>query len=128
MATAAAAAAATIDSREVEAKDAEAVPTPIKDTRKHTNRTRKDAASKTGGIQDTWILTRFEKTTIVGRRMEQLQRGAEPLVPVPESKRLDVRSIAVMELEAQVLPFIVERSMPDGSVQARPLSNILFPK
>ena len=71
----------------------------------------------TGGInkhkQSRPILTRYERASIVGMRMEQLQRGAEPFVTVDE-KDTGVRDIAIRELEERKLPFLVARKLPDG--------------
>jgi len=59
------------------------------------------------------VLTKYEKTTILGTRMEQLQRNAEPYVPV--KLPFDPREIALEEIRQKKLPFKVCRTLPDGS-------------
>lgn len=59
------------------------------------------------------ILTKFERTKILGTRAKQLNQGAEPLIPVSDSI-VDGYSIAEMELKKQVIPFIVVRPIPGG--------------
>lgn len=63
------------------------------------------------------VLSKYEKTTVIGTRMEQLQRGAEPFVPVDSSKPFDAREVALQELKTNKLPFMISRTMPDGSTE-----------
>lgn len=57
-------------------------------------------------------LTRYEKASVIGMRMEQLQRGANPMVDV--SGMESVREIALAELAQGRLPFVVTRRLPNG--------------
>lgn len=59
------------------------------------------------------VLTRYEKTKIIGMRLEQLARGAPPNVSVPKDVN-DLRSIVLQELEQRKLPFLIGRSLPNG--------------
>ena len=61
------------------------------------------------------IMTKFEKTSIIGTRMEQLQRGSEPYIPIDPAKPFNPRDIAVEELKQKKLPFLINRTLPDGS-------------
>jgi DNA-directed RNA polymerases I, II, and III subunit RPABC2 len=74
-------------------------------------------------------LTRYERTKILGMRMEQLARGAPPLIDLPPPAQLSavavsasgeggpapvVRWIAEQELQQRRLPFVVQRKLPNG--------------
>lgn len=62
------------------------------------------------------ILTKYEKTRILGQRSKQLNQGANPFVPVSENI-LDTYIIAEMELKEKRLPFIIRRPIPNGSCE-----------
>ena len=62
------------------------------------------------------ILSKFEKTKIIGIRSKQLLEGLEPLVNI-DSKIIDTHLIAEKELEAKVLPFIIKRALPNGKIE-----------
>ena len=70
-------------------------------------------------------LTQFEKTKILGFRVNQLSRGARAYIAVPEHVT-DLKEIARMELEARRLPVIVKRPMPDGTFEKWRLSDLLI--
>jgi DNA-directed RNA polymerase I, II, and III subunit RPABC2 len=65
----------------------------------------------------TPIMTKYEKTRILGQRCRQLENGAIPLVDLKdyEDELLDDLFIAKMELEQRKLPFIIRRPLPNGS-------------
>ena len=63
------------------------------------------------------IMTKFEKTSIIGTRMEQLQRGAEPYIRVDVSKPFNPRDIAIEELKQKKLPFLINRTLPNGNTE-----------
>lgn len=56
------------------------------------------------------ILTKYERTLIIGQRAEQLANGADALIEVPDGV-YDVREIARLELEKKACPFIIEREI-----------------
>jgi DNA-directed RNA polymerase subunit K/omega len=60
------------------------------------------------------IMTKFEKTSIIGKRAEQLRRGDKPYYDTSKEK-FDPLSIAEKELELKLIPFIIKRKLPDGS-------------
>lgn len=62
----------------------------------------------------TPILTKYERTKILGIRISQLNRGARPLIKIQNTMIIDNNIIAEKELEEKVLPFIVTRPLPDG--------------
>ncbi|MFQ6085138.1 MAG: DNA-directed RNA polymerase subunit K [Candidatus Bathyarchaeia archaeon] len=72
-------------------------------------------------------LTRFEKTRIVGARSLQLTMGAPILIKVRKGK-LSPIDIALEELEANLLPMTIRRTLPDGSYQDIPLKWLLEEK
>ena len=59
------------------------------------------------------ILTKYEKTRILGIRAKQINNGAKPYIKT-ENNVIDGYLIAVKELENKKLPFIVRRPMPNG--------------
>lgn len=58
------------------------------------------------------ILTKYERTRILGQRAAQLNSGAQPLVPVPTGV-MQGHVIADLELNAKKLPFIIRRPLPN---------------
>jgi len=73
---------------------------------------------KTGEIIDLLhrtipILTKYEKTRILGVRTRQLNDGAVPYVKV-EKSIIDGYIIALRELDEKKIPFIVRRPLPNG--------------
>lgn len=63
------------------------------------------------------VLTKYEKTRIIGMRAKQLNSGMPPMLPkedIPETI-VDGYNIAKMELDAKVIPFIIRRPLPDGT-------------
>jgi len=62
------------------------------------------------------ILTKYEKTKILGIRVKQLNSGAEPYITVNE-KIIDNYLIAQMELEQKKIPFIIQRPLPNNSFE-----------
>jgi len=73
----------------------------------------------TGAIADPLhktlpFMTKYEKTRLLGIRSKQINDGASPFVEVPTGV-IDGYTIAMMELEQKVLPFIIRRPMPSGA-------------
>jgi len=66
-------------------------------------------------------LTRFEKARVVGARALQISMGAPVLLDLEGVERSPI-NIAILELEAGILPISIRRSLPDGSSQNIPLS------
>ena len=62
------------------------------------------------------ILTKFEKTKIIGIRTKQLNNGAKPYISVDE-KIIDNYIIASMELNEKKLPFIISRPIPNNNFE-----------
>ena len=60
------------------------------------------------------FVTKYECARILGERAKQLNSGDDSYVEVPENI-IDGYTIACMEYEKKVIPFIIRRPMPDGS-------------
>ena len=54
------------------------------------------------------ILSKYEKTKVLGIRAEQIRHGAKPLISVPKHIT-DELDIAEEELKQRKTPFIIER-------------------
>ena len=65
-------------------------------------------------------LTRFEKARIVGARALQIAMGAPILIETPESRAGPI-DIAILELDSDILPLTIRRTLPDGTYQDIPL-------
>lgn len=70
------------------------------------------------------VMTRFERAKVLGLRTEQLARGAEPMIEGDWTSMLSSpmsspsyspSAIAMEELNAKKTPYIIVRSLPDGS-------------
>jgi DNA-directed RNA polymerase subunit K/omega len=59
------------------------------------------------------ILSKYEKTKIIGIRVSQLNKGATPYIKL-NTKVLDNSLIAEKELLEKRLPFIIRRPIPNG--------------
>ena len=62
------------------------------------------------------ILTKYEKTKIIGLRVKQLNNNSKPFLDLAD-KILDNFIIANMELQKKKLPFIIQRPIPNGSFE-----------
>jgi len=79
----------------------------------------KTTRNKNGTIIDplhttTPILTKYERTRILGMRTKQINSGAEPFVEITDDSIIDGGVIASMELDQKRIPFIIRRPMPGG--------------
>jgi len=59
------------------------------------------------------FLTRYEKARVLGERAKQLNAGGKPFIEV-EPTLIDGYLIALKELEAKKIPFIIQRPLPNG--------------
>lgn len=66
--------------------------------------------------QTTGILTKFERTRVLGLRTRQLNAGAPPLIDVPRTI-ISNMVIALMELQQKKLPFIIQRPLSGGKFE-----------
>lgn len=59
------------------------------------------------------IMSKYEKTRILGQRAKQLNSGNKPFISVPKNI-MDGYLIALEELRQKKLPFIIRRPLPNG--------------
>ena len=69
------------------------------------------------------ILTKYEKTRILGIRTKQLNEGAKPYIDV-NSTIIEGYIIAQLELEHKRLPFIIRRPLPNGGSELWKLQDL----
>lgn len=62
------------------------------------------------------ILTKYEKTRVLGQRAKQIESGAVSLVQVPPNV-IDSYLIAKLELAQNKIPFIIRRPLPNGGME-----------
>jgi DNA-directed RNA polymerase I, II, and III subunit RPABC2 len=72
------------------------------------------------------ILTKYERVKIIGLRSEQLQRGADPYVPIDNKIDFNPRDIAIEELKNNKLPFMLRRMLPDGTYEYWRLDDMII--
>lgn len=59
------------------------------------------------------ILTRYEKSKIIGLRAKQINSGGDLFIKAP-SNIIDGITLAKMELKQKKIPFIIRRPLPNG--------------
>ena len=69
------------------------------------------------------LLTKYEKTRILGIRTKQLNEGAKPYIDVNPTI-IDGYIIAQLELEHKRLPFIIRRPIPNGGSELWKLQDL----
>jgi DNA-directed RNA polymerase subunit K/omega len=62
------------------------------------------------------ILSKYEKTKILGLRAKQINSGSKPLIYF-DKPVYDGYLIAIKELEAKKIPFIIKRPFPNGKCE-----------
>lgn len=62
--------------------------------------------------QTTPLLSKYEKTKILGQRAKQIEEGHMPFIKTDNI--IDHYTIAKMELEQNKIPFIIRRPLPNG--------------
>lgn len=69
------------------------------------------------------ILTKFEKTKILGIRTKQLNNNSRPYISGSENIKSNYL-IAIEELQQKKLPFIIKRPLPNNTYEYWKLSNL----
>ena len=69
------------------------------------------------------ILTKYERARILGQRAKQINAGAPSLVTTPKDT-MDGYLIAIQELEAKRIPFIIRRPLPFGGCEYWKVSDL----
>jgi len=70
------------------------------------------------------ILTKYEKTRILGQRAKQIDSGNTPFIKI-SNNIIDSLIIAEMELKEQKIPYIIKRPLPGGKAEYWKLSDLL---
>ena len=70
------------------------------------------------------ILTKYERTKVIGLRATQINNGSDTFVVVPENI-IDGYIIAEMELEKNKIPFIIKRPLSNGDCEYWKLSDLI---
>ena len=63
------------------------------------------------------VLSKYERSIILGLRIEQLARGAQPFVALDDGEDHAPGYVADRELNERKLPYIVKRPMPNGTFE-----------
>ena len=69
------------------------------------------------------ILTKYERTKVIGLRTVQLQSGLLPFIKIPDHI-VDYSTIAQMELNAKAIPFIIKRPISTNKFEYWPLHEL----
>ena len=69
------------------------------------------------------IMSKYERTKVLGYRTQQLNAGATPFVK-PIKQIIDNYLIAEMELAEKKLPFIIQRPLPNGGFEYWHISDL----
>ena len=69
------------------------------------------------------FLTKYERVRIIGDRTKQISGGAKPLIKNVE--HLSPKEIALLELENNIIPFIIERPLPNGRKERWYISELI---
>lgn len=72
------------------------------------------------------ILSKYERAKIIGMRMEQLARSAPPYVDVDATKVFNPYDVAMDELRARRIPFMICRTLPTGEKEYWKLEDMLI--
>ena len=71
-------------------------------------------------------MTKYEKTNIIGVRMEQLSMGCETYIQNDLAVSLGcVKKIALAEFEQRRIPYIICRSMPNNTKEYWKLADLI---
>jgi DNA-directed RNA polymerase subunit K/omega len=74
------------------------------------------------------IMTKYEKTSIVGVRIEQLAYGAPSTLSIDELKKYkNIKDIANEELHQKKIPFMLLRTLPNKSQEYWRISDMIIP-
>lgn len=69
--------------------------------------------------------TKYEMTKMIGMRLEQIARGAPPLIDVQPG--MTVRDIVMREVEERKMPFKIRRTLPNGDKITMHARDLDFP-
>ena len=84
--------------------------------------------NKDGKIIDKYhttlpILSKYEKTRIIGQRAKQIENGSAPFIEI-KNNIIDTLLIAEEELKQKKIPIIIKRPLPNGANEYWPLKEL----
>ena len=84
--------------------------------------------NKDGKIIDKYhttlpILSKYEKTRIIGQRAKQIENGSAPFIEI-KNNIIDTLLIAEEELKQKKIPIIIKRPLPNGTNEYWPLKEL----
>ena len=84
--------------------------------------------NKQGKITDKFhttlpVLSKYEKTRIIGQRAKQIENGSAPFIKV-HTNVIDAMLIAEEELKQKKIPIIIKRPLPNGTNEYWPLKEL----
>lgn len=72
------------------------------------------------------IITKFEKTYLIGVRATQLSDGAPPLINC--EGMINAMDIAEEEFNQRIIPLKLQRTMPNGTIVELSIKNMICPR
>ena len=73
------------------------------------------------------ILTKFEKTSIIGARIEQLAYGSPTTLKEDDAKKCsNITEIAELELKKKVIPFMICRHLPNRTEEYWKIEDLII--
>jgi DNA-directed RNA polymerases I, II, and III subunit RPABC2 len=73
-------------------------------------------------------MTKYEFDQLIGLRTMHLSKGAMPLLPLEAGfqikSNMELRQVAIQELQEKKLPYIIKRTLPNGKVEYWPVSKL----
>nr|QOI90426.1 hypothetical protein HWQ62_00290 [Pyramimonas orientalis virus] len=74
------------------------------------------------------VLTKYEKTTLIGVRLEQLSYGSPSTLTDEEKKNCkNITEMAEMELKTGVIPFMICRHLPNRTEEYWKIKDLIIP-
>lgn len=74
------------------------------------------------------ILTKYEKTTLIGVRIEQLAYGSPTTLNADEKNKCKtITEIAEKELELSLIPFMIYRHLPNRTEEYWKIEDLIIP-
>nr|AIE96970.1 DNA-directed RNA polymerases I, II, and III subunit RPABC2 (RPB6, POLR2F) [uncultured marine group II/III euryarchaeote AD1000_88_G11] len=72
------------------------------------------------------ILSKYEKTRILGLRAKQINSGSELFIKLKDNNIIDGYGIALLELKVKAIPFIIQRPIPNGGFEYWKVSDLMI--
>lgn len=73
------------------------------------------------GYRSLPIMTKYEFNQVIALRTMHLAKNAPPLIDLPDGFRIksnmELRAVAIQELQQKKLPYIIKRVMPNGKTE-----------